>query len=320
MEGDNLLEDQVPENENDFEINTGSIFSNEGEYAREGEEYLAKKCPDRLADSLEMTIRSLLEKHTKPSISSTNSTDNYLELKHEKLASGEMAHLQMQNFKVDHFVLKLEYPIEGPRQPSRVGKPEKYFYYLFEFREPLRITKKMVHEETFELLFAFALRQCNLSYLNEFLQYHLDHNFEGELNSFIRFMVLIKRKFEMPLFTDGSIDAVNQWIQENEINVKNSVTEKIKTYLTVEELACLFKALTETNLIDKSNKKSIFRVIGKSFESKTREEISIGSIDKNFASPTFDTWESWEDKFDKLHKFAATQKQKKAHWCDRGRQ
>lgn len=311
MEGDNLLEDQVPENENDFEINTGRIFSNEGDYAREGEEYLAKKCPDRLADSLEMTIRSLLQKHTKPSISSTNSTDNYLALKHEKLASGEMAHLQMQNFKVDHFVLKLEYPIEGPRQPSRIGKPDKYFYYLFEFREPLRITRKMVDAGTFELLFAFALRQCDLSYLVQFMEYHIDHNFEGDLSHFIKYLVLIKRKFEEPLFSKGLIAASDQWIKENENNVKNSGGEKIKTYLTVDQLAFLFKAMVENHIIDKRISASLFRVISRSFESKAQDDVSVGSIDKFYATPTEKALDFWIDNFDRMQKIAIRMKQKK---------
>ena len=309
MEGDNLLEDQVYENENDFEINTGRIFSNEGDYAREGEEYLAKKCPDRLADSLEMTIRSLLEKHTKPSISSTNSTDNYLELKHEKLASGEMAHLQMQNFKVDHFVLKLEYPIEGPIQPSRVGKPEKYFYYLFEFREPLRITRKMVDAGTFELLFAFALRQCDLSYLVQFMEYHIDHNFEGDLSHFIKYLVLIKRKFEEPLFSKGLIEATDQWIRENEASIKNSGGKKIKTYLTIDQLACLFKMLMDNGHLSDEPTRNIEGVCA-SFETKMVKNPSSNNLGQDFYKPTVKALDFWIDNFDKMAKRAIRLKQK----------
>ncbi|HUM45833.1 MAG TPA: hypothetical protein PLD84_02825 [Chitinophagales bacterium] len=311
MESDNQLEKYGGAYEIDFEINTGFIFRNEANYAREGEGFINKKCPDYLAESLTFTVHSLLIKYSKPFISSPDLSDKYLEYKYDRLTSGELIHLQVQNFKIDHFVLKLNHPISEPTQVVADGNEKKNYYYLFEYGEPLSITREMLENESFEMLFAFALRQCNLSYMDSFLQYHLDHSFDADLKGFIRFVVLIKRKFEEPLFSNGLTDALNQWLRENEINLKNSGTEKIKTYLTVDQLAFLFKALVENHLIDKTNQKSIFRVIGKSFESKAQEDISIGSIDSDFHSPTDKALDFWIDNFDKMQKIAIRMKQKK---------
>lgn len=169
----------------------------------------------------------------------------------------------------------------------------------------------MVHEEKFELLFAFALRQCNLTYLNKFLEYHLDKNFEGHLKKFIGFLVLIKRKFEEPLFSKGLIDATDNWIKEWEIDLKDSGGEKIKAHLSVEQLAFIFRALHECKLIEGNNAKLIGRVVSRAFNSKAKEDFSPGNLSKKYYELSDDTLEFWLYQFSKMEAFARRQLEKK---------
>ena len=144
-----------------------------------------------------------------------------------------------------------------------------------------------------------------------------------ELNALIEFAQLISSKLDLKyilnnillsnmgkmLISKGMILLKSD--DNNENNVKNSGGEKIKTYLTVDQLAFLFKAMVENHIIDKRISASLFRVISRSFESKAQDDVSVGSIDKFYATPTEKALDFWIDNFDRMQKIAIRMKQKK---------
>ena len=95
------------------------------------------------------------------------------------------------------------------------------------------------------------------------------------------------------------------WILEESMELKNDEPktvsgtdpqnifhDKIKTNLTVPQIAALFKGLIEEkDILDVKNKTDLYRSIAACFTSKRREEFKAGTVRKNFNQPDEQTIE-----------------------------
>lgn len=148
-----------------FSINTGYIFYNEQDFWMYPGSQKWPKYSDEIARSLKRIIQELLVAHTKPEMSHSEERKEYLVEKFERsFDTGFSFNTTDDNInplRRDFFVLAYDVPMET------LDKPVVYFsgtgyYYLFNYGTPLTVTKQMVAESEFELLFAFSLRQCDL--------------------------------------------------------------------------------------------------------------------------------------------------------------
>lgn len=77
----------------------------------------------------------------------------------------------------------------------------------------------------------------------------------------------------------------------------NLFHNKIKTNLTVPQIACLFKYFSEENdILDMKNKTDLYRNIAACFTSKRKEEFAAGTVGKNFNQPDEQSLEYWKEK------------------------
>jgi len=83
---------------------------------------------------------------------------------------------------------------------------------------------------------------------------------------------------------------------------------KIKTKLTVPQLAYLFRALNDNKLIDVTNKTELFKFIAEAFQTKGSDDLSWNNIKNKFDTPEFKAVEFWDEKF--LHLRQSTLKDK----------
>lgn len=74
-------------------------------------------------------------------------------------------------------------------------------------------------------------------------------------------------------------------------------SKKLKTNLTVKEIAYLFRALHYEGIIEARQKTDIFNFIAESFSSKQKEDISGNSIKNAFDTPDFNAVDFWQEKF-----------------------
>jgi hypothetical protein len=292
--------------QNDYPINTGEIFENEFNHWMAPEDSNLTTYSRSIAEDLIKIIKRLLVEYSHPSQSHSKDEEynKYLQNKKNALYSGPQAS-HPNPFHLDYFVLGLSKPREEYEKPVFHFNGE--YHYMYELRQPLLIPYSALKRNQFEMLFAFSLRQCNLSEWDSFFEYHLEKSFNSELKPFIKLVVLIKRKFESTLFNKGQIEAISEWIGFNE---KVSNQKKIKTVLTVDQLAYLFKALRDTNIIIETNNSVIISWLSEAFESKIQSQISERSLNNKFYTPTHEASEFWQDQFQKLLDYTKGKKEK----------
>jgi len=110
-----------------------------------------------------------------------------------------------------------------------------------------------------------------------------------------------------------SINTILDFISEHEIKLNPSAQtnlskQKIKTNLSVPQLACLFRALLDNKIIDIPVKANLYRFISESFESKGTLEISTKKIKNLFEDPDLKEFEFWDEKFLKLKQYTFAKK------------
>lgn len=86
--------------------------------------------------------------------------------------------------------------------------------------------------------------------------------------------------------------------------------KKIKTNLSVPQLAYLFKVLQEVGIITNNNNQEIYAVLKQNFSSKKREDISSNTLKNDFEAPDYATIEFWREKFMQLVQKARKDKEK----------
>lgn len=87
-------------------------------------------------------------------------------------------------------------------------------------------------------------------------------------------------------------------------------SKKLKTNLTVKELAYLFRALHDEKIIESRQKTDIFNFIADNFSSKQKDEISANSIKNAFDTPDYNAVDFWQEKFTHLMQKAKKDKEK----------
>lgn len=109
------------------------------------------------------------------------------------------------------------------------------------------------------------------------------------------------------------LDFKNQYygIQHNS-NTDNTSEpkKKLKTNLTVKEIAYLFRALHDEGIIEARQKTDIFNFIAENFSSKQKEHISANSIKNAFDTPDPNAVDLWQEKFTHFMQKAKKDKEK----------
>jgi predicted metal-dependent hydrolase len=86
--------------------------------------------------------------------------------------------------------------------------------------------------------------------------------------------------------------------------------DKLKTNLTVPELAYLFNALYAEGIITSKHKSDIYKFIADNFSSKQQDDISVNSIKNHFENPDFNAVDSMHEKFTHIYQQAKKDKEK----------
>lgn len=94
------------------------------------------------------------------------------------------------------------------------------------------------------------------------------------------------------------------------IQTQQEPKNKLKTNLTVKEIAYLFRALYDEGIIEAKHKTDIFNFIAESFSSKQKEDVSANSIKNAFDVPDFNAIDFWQGKFTHLMQRAKKDKEK----------
>lgn len=85
---------------------------------------------------------------------------------------------------------------------------------------------------------------------------------------------------------------------------------KLKTNLTVKEIAYLFRALHDEGIIESRQKTDLFNFIAENFSSKQKDEISANSIKNAFDTPDYNAVDFWQEKFTHFMQKAKKDKEK----------
>ncbi|MBK9730649.1 MAG: hypothetical protein IPO83_05080 [Chitinophagaceae bacterium] len=299
-------EEEVFENYS-YSINTATIFWNEYQFKREPESFEWKTCPFGIGKDLENIIQSLLVNHAEPRVDYSPKRRKFLIEKYNTFSNDFFAR---EPFLLDFFVPAYNKPKNKNGNNHLTFGGDRY-YYLYSYAQAVIVSRKTVMDYQFELLFAFALRQCDLMHIDSFLNFHFESNFAGTAKKYCQYLKQITRKFASKLLTTELSDSIKEWIVENENSEKESGVEKIKTYLTVKQLAFIFRALKEIKLIEGKTEKSIAKVISKAFDSKAQEDLSPESVYNHYYALDYGAIEFWLIQFPKLEKFTKKLKEKK---------
>lgn len=294
------------ESDDDYALNTSTIYHREYSFVRDPESYAWKKLPSDYPEQLEQLVQQLLVENVEPRVDYSKEQRERLIQRNNKFHE---AHFSIGAFRLQFFVIATNVPRikHGKNILSYTGDQ---YYYLYFYDQPLKLRKKDLKDFEFELLFAFALRQCDLMKIDSFLQYHLVDNFGGKVKEYCKYLIQINRKFIGIFFTPELFDSVKDWVTVNENKQDVSITKKIKTDLTVDQLAFLFKALAVNHHFEDNTLTEVFEWVCENFESKRMADISVKSMHNNFYTTPPEVLDFWEDNFDKLSKIAIRFKQK----------
>lgn len=305
---ENEIKDEImnesPDDYN-YAINTASIYWNESKYNGDPDFFNVKMCPVDLAMDLEHAIQELLVKHIEPTVDYSDHMKEYLL---ERFKKFKTTHFSVEPFRLDFFVTAYDKP-RIKRGSNDLRFSGDNYFYLYDYHEPFIAYKKAILDSQFELIFAFALRQCDLMNIDSFLSYHLLANFEGNTKQYCKYLTQINRKFTTPLFTNELSNSIRDWLSENENKADVHISRKIKTYLTIDQLACLFKMLMDNGHLSDEPTKTI-EVVCASFETKMMRNPSSNNFGQDFYKPTIKALDFWIDNFDKMSKRAIRLKQK----------
>ena|SRR5690554_715102 len=116
--------------------------------------------------------------------------------------------------------------------------------------------------------------------------------------------------FWLKQFIDNLIIIRNNIKSILSLNENTLIKNKLKTNLTVKEIAYLFRALYEEGIIEAKHKTDICNFIAESFSSKQKEDVSANSLRNAFESPDFNAVDFWHEKFIHLMQRAKKDKEK----------
>ena len=107
-------------------------------------------------------------------------------------------------------------------------------------------------------------------------------------------------------FKKGYLGSFADFSIQNNLQPK----QKLKTNLTVKEIAYLFRALHDEGIIESRQKTDLFNFIAENFSSKQKDEISANSIKNAFDTPDYNAVDFWQEKFTHLMQKAKKDKEK----------
>jgi len=93
-------------------------------------------------------------------------------------------------------------------------------------------------------------------------------------------------------------------------STQEETKSKLKTNLTVKQLAYFFRALNNEGIIESKHKTDIFNFIAESFSSKQKDDVSVNSIKNLFDIPDPAAIDFWQEKFYHLGHRAKKDKEK----------
>ncbi len=292
------IEPRQPEEEtNNFAIDVANIAENEWYFWHFNQTKWTKYSRE-IGDEAESSIRTVMINSMKPTVTYSQEEHQYL---YEQNKSFLNAFVNKETaFPLDFFVVCYSKPIEEWKHLG-LAYGHTGYYYLYSYGGESCLLSRHKYPDEFEIIFAYAIRQCDLMQLNSFLKYHLEANFDSDIKLFCVYLTQLERKLGKDLFTAETSASVRDWVQENK-DKKFVGRKKLKTNLTVDKLAYLFKALTHAKLISDENKNDVISFAVEHFESKQQATISEGSFNSKFYSPDIDTLEYWKDQFNNLEK------------------
>lgn len=97
-----------------------------------------------------------------------------------------------------------------------------------------------------------------------------------------------------------------------DFSLQNNLQQKpkLKTNLTVKEIAYLFRALHDEGIIEFRQKTDLFSFIADNFSSKQKDEVSANSIKNAFDTPDLNAVDFWQEKFTHFMQKAKKDKEK----------
>ena len=286
----------------EFNIDTCNICREELFFFNDPDYKPWKKYHDGIKSELEHSIQSVLLHNVKPTESHSEEKREYFQEQFNRCF--DMEFKGESPFYIGYFVVTYSTPLEERIKPN-VSFAARDYFYLFSYDSSVKITYSMITEDKispadFDLLFAFGLRQCNMMKVSLFLNFQLEKNFNSDLKFFHPYLTQLTRTYSSRIFTDQLTTTIEEWLSNNKPLDQKPRKEKVKTNLTVDNLAYLFRALVDLDLFSNENKAAVIRMIADNMQSKMREDLSKNSIEKKFFEPTDDAIAFWIDQFKKL--------------------
>lgn len=141
------------------------------------------------------------------------------------------------------------------------------------------------------------------------------NDLENSLNNFVNALNgYIKHYPNFVEVTCLSLDSYKKKYYGLDINSNTSQPskpkKKLKTNLTVVEIAYLFRVLYDKKIIDSKYKTHIYKFIAENFSSKEKDDISPKSLKNAFDTPDYNTIDFWQEKFTHFMQKAKKDKEK----------
>jgi predicted metal-dependent hydrolase len=140
--------------------------------------------------------------------------------------------------------------------------------------------------------------------MGEFYEKYFGHVFKWYEKHFHLFQEATEQALQD--FKKGYLGSFADFSTQTQQEPKN----KLKTNLTVKEIAYLFRVLNDEGIIDAKHKTDIFNFIAENFSSKQKEDVSVNSIKNAFDTPDFNAMDFWFEKFIRLRDNVKKDKQK----------
>lgn len=164
--------------------------------------------------------------------------------------------------------------------------PVKTYAYSVEYLNKSLSGKN--EKERYEVLIAFKKRLYTLKDSPLYRHLHLSN-----------IMTLVDNTLDKLIaFVDNKLVKYDRDLLDN--TGSSSGFGKIKSNLTVSQIALLFRLLSDENILETNNITKLSKQIASSFSSKQKDDISYKSVKNNFDSPQNEAIEFWETKLVRL--------------------
>lgn len=197
--------------EKDNSLNTGEIYSKEHDIWVDTDEYRD------ILYKLELIILNILVKAKKPSIQFRDGKGSH-DYRKEKLQEYVFlrAHTAKRNsspFQELFIIFK-----SGGKQIPLIERYKESFD-LYELTADFPVSADNIERDYFDLLFAFALRQCKFTEMDDFLDYHIKNSFDYNFEKSKRIIQLIIKTYSCLLQPEQLI-CINEYFEAIQSKVR----------------------------------------------------------------------------------------------------